>query len=61
MVTVHAAVPPQPPVKPTKNDFEAGAGDRTTLVPTANAAEHFRGQSIPAGLLDTDPCPPPPT
>jgi len=55
MVTVHFAVPTQAPVKPTKKDFDAGAGVRTTFVPLANAAEHFPGHWIPDGLLETDP------
>ena len=59
--TVHVlAVPEHPaPDQPANTDPDPGVSDNVTDEPCANDAEHVLPQSIPDGLLETDPDPEP--
>jgi hypothetical protein len=53
-------VPEQPPPdQPANADPAAGDSVRVTTVPSSNACEHVAPQSIPDGLLVTEPEPDP--
>ena len=61
IVTVQLPVPRQldPPLQPTKDEPAAGVAVSMTTVPLANEATQLAPQSIPAGLLVTEPDPDP--
>lgn len=59
MVTAHAPVPEQAPLQPANPEPIAATGVRFTTVPWLKAVAQVLGQSIPAGLLVTEPVPVP--
>jgi hypothetical protein len=59
-VTVHVAVPVQPPpLQPLNVDPVAGVAVKVTVLPLANAAEQVAPQEMPVGALVTVPLPVP--
>jgi len=59
-VTVHVAVPVQPPpLQPVNVEPAAGAAVNVTAVPLANAAEQVAPHEMPVGALVTVPVPAP--
>jgi hypothetical protein len=59
-VTVHTAVPPQPPpLHPENVESEAAAAVRVTLVPATIVSEQSLPHVIPLGVLVTVPVPVP--
>src|SRR3989442_1378136 len=60
MVTAQAPIPTQPPpLQPVKTEPEAGLAVRVTAVPLMKVAEQDAPQSMPEGVLITDPAPAP--
>ena len=59
MLTVQEPVPEQAPEKPAKVEPAAAVAVRLTVVPEAKLAEQVVPQSMPAGLLLTEPLPVP--
>src|SRR5215813_2635006 len=59
MLKTHAPVPEQLPPHPAKAEPEPAAAVRVTLVEGAKEALHVEPQSIPAGVLVTEPEPVP--
>jgi hypothetical protein len=55
IVNVHAPVPAQASLHPAKMEPRAGVAASVTPVPLAKDAEQVSPQSIPAGLLVTEP------
>src|SRR5437588_7841156 len=60
-LTVHEPAPEQAPPQPEKVESSAAFAASVTLVPPSKLAEQCVPQSMPAGLLDTVPLPPPPS
>ena len=61
IVTMHGPVPLHAPLHPVNVDPDPAIAVRVTGVPSANPAEHVKGQLIPAGELVIDPVPVPAT
>ena len=55
--TTQEPVPKQSPVQPIKAEPSSGFAVRVTLLPLANLALQVGPQSIPAGVLVTNPAP----
>jgi hypothetical protein len=57
--TVHVPVPLQAPLQPVNVEPAAAVAVSVTTAPSLNDAEHVAPQSIPVGVLVTEPDPPP--
>jgi hypothetical protein len=57
IVTVHIPVPVHGPAQPAKVQPDAGVAVSDTTVPPAKQDEQFWPQSMPAGMLTTEPLP----
>ena len=55
--TLHTRAPVQPPPQRTNREPPFAVGVRSTREPAANAAAHFPGHEIPAGVLVMRPPP----
>jgi hypothetical protein len=58
-LTVHGAVPAQPPLQPVKAAPDAAVAVRVTMLLVGKLAEHVAPHVMPAGLLVTVPVPVP--